>query len=771
MQETETVEQLVADVFEMSKEAGGREELLNRFAAKLGSAAGIDYVLAKDAYSGKHTLDGLDEFVINTGKPYVDNRLSGYSAFPELIKHYNLGFRSCMLLPVIVEGKPIMVTTFLSRQEDKFDAGIASKLGIAAEALGYAVAAKAEHERSLSLAHYFDAAFNTYMAQLLIDKNGTIVKANRSACEAFGRTQKETVGRNVNEFIDADANMLASLQEWRTADVKDKEQRNRIYRISCGKVNDRLMHVLLADSTELLEMKEKIKAAEQGANDAFMLLAPDTTVMWASGNVERVLKISRNEFVGRKLADMVYGDNDFDAWLKQVSGTAARKLHLNMGNGVYTDAKALFSRNSFEGYSCMVSSNSIEKYATAMQGALEGLIESSNDAIISIDPFGYVKSMNRSAERLLGYSNSELSGSSLVSLYADTESRGKFDSSAAIAKNSGVVENDFVNVRCKGGDAIPCEQSLRSMRDAEYNLVGYIVMVKELATKQKMSRLEDANEELGKKLESAKSESELKTQFLYNISHDLKTPLTSIYGYGKLLAGSSNELDPQYREYAGIITKEADRLLQLILQILDVAKLSSGRIQLDKQQVNFNELVKNPAIESLVEFAEKKGLAFEVDIEYDVPVIEADPNRLIQVLVNLVGNAIKFTDQGSISIKVARVSSKSKFVRIDVKDTGTGISKEDRNKLFKKFYQVQRKGLTVQEGSGTGLGLSIAKEIVGLHGGKIKVESEPGKGSTFWFTLPISGAGKKTNRKGRKQPKKDAAQVAQHKAETDHGST
>ncbi len=751
MLETATVEQVVADVFEMSRESGSKEDLLAKFAARIGGAMGIEYVLVKDTYSDRDRLDGLDAFVMNTGKPYVDNRLSGYSAFPELIKHYNLGFRSCTMLPVSVEGKPVLVATFLSRQEDKFDAGTVSKLGMAADALGYAVAAKAERERSLSLAHYFDAAFNTYMAQMLIDRNGTIVKANKSACEAFGKTQKEIVGRNVGEFIDADANMLLSLQGWRTADIRDRLQRGRVFKASCGSVNDRLLHVLLSDSTELLETKEKVKIAEQGANDAFALLAPDTGIIWVSANIERVLKIGRNAFVGRRLADMVYGDSGFEAWLGQVDGAATRTLRLNLGNGVYADAKAVVSRNQFEGYSCMLSSSNLEKYATAMRGALEGLIESSNDAIISIDAFGYVKSMNRSAERLLGYSNSELSGTAVSSLYSDNESRGKFDSSVAIARNSGVVENDFVNVMPKGGEAIPCEQSLRSMRDPDYNLVGYMMVVKELATKQKMSRLEDANEELEKKFENAKSESELKTQFLYNISHDLKTPLTSIYGYGKLLAGGSKDLDPRYKEYADIITKEADRLLQLILQILDVAKLSSGRIQLDMQQVNFNDLVKNPAIQSLAEFAGKKGIAFEVAIGYDVPPIQADPNRLIQVLVNLIGNAIKFTERGSIRLSAARVSSKSRSVRVEVRDTGTGISKEDMKKLFKKFYQVQRKGLTVQEGSGTGLGLSIAKEIVNLHDGRIGVESEPGKGSTFWFTLPIAGAQKKSNRKKAKQ--------------------
>ncbi|MEM0074526.1 MAG: ATP-binding protein, partial [Candidatus Micrarchaeaceae archaeon] len=151
----------------------------------------------------------------------------------------------------------------------------------------------------------------------------------------------------------------------------------------------------------------------------------------------------------------------------------------------------------------------------------------------------------------------------------------------------------------------------------------------------------------------------------------------------------------------------------------------------------------NPSIKSLAEMAQKKGLAFEWHTDYNVPDTVADPNRVIQVLVNLIGNAIKFTERGSVRVNVFK---KGKNVRVEVIDTGIGISKEDKAKLFRKFFQLQHKGLTKQEGSGTGLGLVIAKEIVNLHGGKIGVVSEQGKGSTFWFTIPIYGKKQKESK-------------------------
>ncbi len=744
MQETVTVEQLATELFTMGKESNNAEELLSGFASRVKEAVGIDYIMIKDAYQGKDELSGLEEFAINTGKPYVDNRLSGYSAFPELIKHYNLGFRSCMLLPVVVEGKPVLVATFLSKGEDRFDTLLSQKLMLAAEILSYQMVAKIEKERSVGLAKYFDAAFNTYVPQMLIDRSGSVVKSNKSSAGLFGKTQKEMVGKNVSEFFNVDAGMLDSLRAGSAAEVRENGDSVRIYKATCSKINDRLTHLLLYDVTELKELEEKVRLSERSASDAFMLLANDTTVLWSSGNIGKVLKIGVDEIVGRRLIDLAYEDKEFAGEIGSLPDTLSKSLRLNIGNDVFIDTKATLMKNDFGGFSCVLSSNNIEKYASAMQSTLDGLVEIASDAIFSIDALGYVKSVNRSAEKLLSYTNSELSGSALVSLYADEESQQKLSSSLSLARNNGSVENVFANLRAKNGEApIPCEQSIRSMLDSDSRIVGYMITTKELATKIKMDRLEEDTEELSKQLESEKSESDLKTQFFYNISHDLKTPLTSIYGYGKLLAGSSEQMSEQNREYAEIITKEADRLLQLINQILDVAKLSSGRIKLDVQEVNFNDLLKNPAIESLIEFAQKKGLAFAVDVDYSVPTIQADPNRLIQVLVNLVGNAIKFTEQGSIGIRIARAGKKSKFVKVEVTDTGTGISKENIGKLFKKFYQLQRKGLTVQEGSGTGLGLSIAKEIVGLHGGSIGVDSEPGRGSTFWFKLPISGKPKK----------------------------
>ncbi len=497
---------------------------------------------------------------------------------------------------------------------------------------------------------------------------------------------------------------------------------------------------------------EESKLLECSPHDVFMLLDGDSKIVWVSDNINRILKMRKEAVLGSRLSDIADGGKELFGIIKASPDPYATPLRISIGNDVFADVKSLFIKNSFGGLSCVLSENNLEKYVGSMQKTIEELVEHTGDAVITVDPFGYVKGVNRSAEKLLGYAKGELGGSAVQLLYSDQESQEKLSEALSLAKNNGIVENVMVSLRAKDSEeAVPCEQAIRSMVDAENGLVGYMIMTKELATRLENERLTEELDDAEREWEKAKAESELKTAFINNISHDLKTPLTNIKGFAKLfLEDTFGALTAEQKEYIMIISNEADRLMELIMQILEVAKLESGKIKLDLQQVNLADLARTPSLNTLVEVAHKKGLEFsDWSIDYDVPEIRADPNRLIQVFANLIGNALKFTEKGSIKVRVFRKGKGS--VMIEVTDTGIGIGKEDKTKLFKKFFQIQRKDLKMQEGSGTGLGLSIAKEIVNLHGGKMGVNSEPGKGSTFWFTLPIAGKKKKRESPDAKQ--------------------
>ncbi|MGC8547664.1 MAG: ATP-binding protein [Candidatus Micrarchaeia archaeon] len=726
---------LLEDVFEAMANARSANELLSKAASSFAARLGLDYAQSYDLYASEKSTTQFQEFVINTHNPYVDNKMSSYSAFPELVSNFNLGYKSSITLPVFVESKPVFLLTLLSKQEDKISSEMQQLLVPAAQILGYAYVAKLERDRNINLARFFDASFDSHIPQFLFKADKTIVKANKEFLATFGKTQKDVYGRPLNEFfgISQEAFEKAKLN----GELKVKSSNGKAqFRILINQVSSNMFHAFAYDITRETTLEAELAASDQAQREAFLLIDSSTSVLWTSKNAKKIFKIESQDLEGKKLSDF---DPEFS--LQACSSFPCTKVaHLNLGNGMSVEVSLSIYKNDF-GYACVASGTSLEKYLANIQNYIKAMAEFSNDAIITTNSLGYISSLNKSAEKILSYSASEISGNALTTLYADEESQRTLNTAMSIANEKGSAGNMFVNLRTKAGEELPCEQHVLRLVDENNSTAGYMLIYNELATKRLIENLQDELEKTERQASNYKAESDLKTQFIYNISHDLKTPLTNIKGFAKLFYdGTFGELNEEQKRHIGIIISESDRLMQLIQQILDVAKLSSGKIKLDLQKVNFADLGENPSIKSLAEMAQKKGLAFEWHVDYTVPEIIADPNRIIQVLVNLIGNAVKFTEHGGIRVNAYR---KGKNIRVEVSDTGIGISKEDKAKLFRKFYQLQHKELTKQEGSGTGLGLVITKEIVNLHGGKIGVISEPGKGSTFWFTLPIYGKKRK----------------------------
>ena len=236
-------------------------------------------------------------------------------------------------------------------------------------------------------------------------------------------------------------------------------------------------------------------------------------------------------------------------------------------------------------------------------------------------------------------------------------------------------------------------------------------------------------EEKGRELELA---SRHKSEFLANMSHELRTPLNAVLGYTELVLDNIyGEVPEKIRDVMARIDKSGRHLLGLINDILDLSKIEAGQLALSLADYSMKELVQTvfAAVEALA--AEKK-LALKVDVAADLPRGRGDERRLSQVLLNLLGNALKFTEAGEIRVKAGL--GDGQFV-VSVADTGPGISASDQARIFEAFQQVDS-SLTRKKG-GTGLGLSIARRIVELHGGRLWVESVPGKGSTFSFTVPV----------------------------------
>ena len=244
-----------------------------------------------------------------------------------------------------------------------------------------------------------------------------------------------------------------------------------------------------------------------------------------------------------------------------------------------------------------------------------------------------------------------------------------------------------------------------------------------------VNRMNDELDRLYRELETA---SRHKSEFLANMSHELRTPLNAIMGFSQVLREKLfGDLNEKQEEYIGDILSSSDHLLALINDILDLSKVEAGQVELEIAPFSVREALERGTV-MVKERALRNGVALGLMIDPSVGIVAADERRVRQVVFNLLSNAVKFTPAGgSVEVRSAQVNGE---IQVSVADTGPGIAPEDHERIFEEFQQTQ---VGVEQREGTGLGLALSKRLVELHGGRIWVESTPGVGSTFTFTLPV----------------------------------
>lgn len=351
------------------------------------------------------------------------------------------------------------------------------------------------------------------------------------------------------------------------------------------------------------------------------------------------------------------------------------------------------------------SEKQLRELSMAMENALDG--------IARLDSHMNFLSLNKAYANMLGYSPQEMTGMNRLTTVCP-EDHDKIEASFEEMKKNGKAELEIKAIR-KDGTIFHQYVVIVRPTESGQSFDGFYCFAKDVTERKYREAID------------------IKSELIQMVSHELRTPIHSVKeGISIVLEGLTGQLSSEQREVLEIAKRCADRLTRLVTDVLAFHKFEAGVIEFHFRKSDLNELVREAA-KSMQPLAKEKGLKFELSLQSDLPPVEADHDKIVQVLTNLLQNAIKFTGEGVIAISSSTAGSQ---VKVSVKDTGIGIQQKDMSKIFRKFGQLEA-AKSIAPG-GTGLGLAISKKIIEGHHGKLEVESEYRRGSVFSFTLPLT---------------------------------
>ncbi len=370
------------------------------------------------------------------------------------------------------------------------------------------------------------------------------------------------------------------------------------------------------------------------------------------------------------------------------------------------------------------------------------LVENANDGIYVLDKKGYFILVNNKIVDFTGYPRKKLLKMHFRHIIA-LEERGRWSQLIKKLQKEGSLDHIRTLIQTKRGEKLHIELNVSPVfKNAKIN--GYQGIARDISSQMQAEKeirkqseeLKKLNKELNKKNKELEEINRLKSQFVSNVSHELRTPLNGVLGYAELLRdGIYGAVSDEQRKALQNIISSGNHLLDLINEILDFSRLQNGRMKLYKEVCSIYNVI--DAVEATVK-PMLRNLPIELIIRLspNLPDVYVDSQKIYQVFINIVGNAMKFTQSGEIEIRGELTNSEILF---SVRDTGIGIATEDIPLIFEEFRQLD--GSNTRRYGGTGIGLTLAKRLLELHDGRIWVESELGKGSTFYFTLPVIQTG------------------------------
>ncbi|MBN1191517.1 MAG: PAS domain S-box protein [Dehalococcoidales bacterium] len=700
---------------------------------------------------------GLLGNVVKQGKPLIVNQnqspsptLNGY---PE--GRYRLD-RS-LFIPVFRHQEIAAVVSVANKDEDYDQPDVQQLTLIIDSAWNILERWRAEEAQHESEQRYRQLIELSQDAILRMDMKGTIVMANPAAQKMFGYSEQELIGLAFEKTYLPEEQKKA-VERLKRINAKEKMYFERqalrkdgsiIYvEASISPLTQGYFQEVIRDITERKRVEEQIKYQAMlidHVSDAIISTDLESKIVSWNHGAEKIFGWRQDEVTGKNLSEILRPDTstgEIEELVKLILKKGWQEMELVQRKRDGTAVNILASTSQVKDERGQViglitvsrditGRKKMENALAESEKKYKLLVENQTDVMAEIDTRGVLLFVNPAYCRLLGKKKEELLGTN-VNRYIHEEdlSRAKRELQLVFIPPYTVMSESRV-LTLKGWRWISWTDN--AVLDDRGNVVGVTCLGRDI-TESKLAKeeLERANEQL-------REVDRLKDNFLSTVSHELRTPLTSIKSFTEILLNYDEDKETQ-KEFLGIINEESDRLTRLINDFLDLSKIQAGRMQWRIEEISVEEAILTAA-GSTRPLIDKAGLELITNIEPDLPRIMGDKDRLIQVITNILGNAVKFTpENGKITIRSwldkDNVKEKEQWVTVSITDTGIGIAPENHQKIFERFGQVG--DVLKDRPRGTGLGLPICKRIVEQFGGSIWLQSDLGKGTTFFFTVPVA---------------------------------
>ena len=501
---------------------------------------------------------------------------------------------------------------------------------------------------------------------------------------------------------------------------------------------------MLVDISERKQAEAQLHRNERELADFFDNAAvplhwvgPDGMVLRVNRAELDLLGYTHEEYVGHHIAEFHVDEKAIHDILRRLA--SAEELHdyearLRRKDGsivhVLISSNVMWENGEFIHTRCFTRDITEQKRREYFKALMSAIVESSDDAILSKDFDGVIRTWNPGAERLFGYTAQEAIGQPVQILSPTDRLHEETRILAQVKRNRRVDHFETVRVR-KDGTPLDISLTTSPVRDSKGEIIGASTIARDITERK---RANERERRMHDEMKAARAEAERsnrgKADFLAIMSHELRTPLNAILGYVELLLlGVPKSVPEESKVQLERVNASAHHLLQLIEGILTFSRIEAGREEIHPESVDLVKLVHETA-ELVRPLAEAKGLALRVRTP-EMTALQTDPGKVRQILLNLLSNAIKFTDEGEVELSAEAENAE---VSLQVRDTGLGIPPDQVERIFEPFQQL-RQELSREKG-GTGLGLSVTRELAVLLGGAVRVESTPGQGSTFTVRLP-----------------------------------